>query len=167
MNDLEAAALSGDLRNEMIPCGECNFEEEYFVSDEKQHDDIRRDIRRIDTELDSHERETDRAITMLSTNYNHIASALEAQQKLLAQIDQRMGKMEVDLGRYNNMRERVDGLERAQSQLGVDFVPRNEFNGAVGSLRNQIKTMQWVFGVGFSINGGLLAGLIVFLLGGS
>ena len=165
MNDRSAAVERADLRDRLIPCGDFDFEESE-MSDEKQHDDMRRDIRRIDTELDSHERETDRAVTELSTHYSHISATLDAQAQLLSQIDKRMGKIEVDLGRYNNMRERLDGVERAQATLGTDFVPRREFNGMVGSIRNQIKTMQWVFGIGFSLNGGLLAGLIVFLLGG-
>lgn len=132
MSDREASIMRADLRNRMVPCGDCDFEESTM---DAQHEEMKRDIRRIDTELDSHERETDRAITELSTHYSHISATLDSQAQLLAQIDKRMGKIEVDLGRYNNMRERLDDVERTQAAMGTAYVPRDEFNSALGSVR--------------------------------
>jgi chromosome segregation ATPase len=173
--DSRVAAIEGaDLRNQMIPCGDC---EESEMSDDRQHDDIKRDIRRIDTELDNHERETDRAITELATHYKHISSTLDAQGQILTHIDKRIGKMEVDLGRYNNMRERLDIVERTQSALATAYVPRDEFNGAVGSVRQfadvrstgtegKLRMLVWGVGVFITLASGTIGFVASAVFGG-
>lgn len=154
-----AAVERDDLRNRMVACGDCSVEEDMSDS---QHDEMKRDIRRIDTELDSHERETDRAITALSTHFEHISSTLDSQAKLLSQIDKRMGALEGDIKKYNNMRERLDGIERVQESMAQDYVPRPEFNGAINSVREFVKEkvdglagrfalLMWIIGAGFGV----------------
>lgn len=165
MNDRAAAIERADLRHRMIPCGDCSFEENEMG--DVHHEEMKRDIRRIDTELDSHERETDRAVTELSTHYKHISSTLDAQAHLLTQIDKRIGKMEVDLGKYNNMRERLDLLERSHGMLATEYVPRQEFNGALGSVRQhsegkaavlegKLRMLVWGLGVFITIASGTI-----------
>lgn len=174
MSDKAAAIEWADLRDRMIPCGDC---EERDVSDERQHDEIKREMRRIDTELDSHERETDRAVTELATHYKHISSTLDSQSLLLSQIDKRIGAIEVDLGKYNNMRERLDMVERTQSALATAYVPREEFNGALGSVRQysegksagvegKLRILVWGVGVFITLASGTIGFLASAIFGG-
>lgn len=171
--DKTTAVYSADLRSAYIPCGDCSFEEEYL----SDHDDIKRDIRRLDTELDGHERETDRGITELRSNYVHIAKALDSQTVMLSQLDKRMGHMEVEIGRYNNLRERLDGLEQTEAKRSDTYVPRPEFNQTMVSVRQhadsvsskalskadkvegRLTTMVW--GVGLMLAG--ISGVVGFI----
>lgn len=159
MSSIADHIYGADLRDRLIPCGNC----EDPVSDLES---VRQHVQRLDTELDGHEQENARTITELSTTVKHISVILEKQAHTMEDLDKRFAGMERKLDKYNNLRERTDSLEKSRTELSVDYVPRREFNGMVGSLRREIGAMKWIFGIGFTAVVGLLSGLIVILIGG-
>lgn len=163
MKDIERHIYGADLRDHLIPCGECGFEDAMSNVD---LENIKRDVRRLDTELDGHEQENARTITELATTVKHISTVLDNQARIMEGLERRFGEMERKLDRYNNLRERTDALERSREKLSTDYVPRQEFNGAINALRGEIRTMKWIFGIGFTAVAGLLTGVIILLIGG-
>ncbi len=125
------AVYSADLRNTYIPCGDCDFEEEYMADHEK----LERDIRRIDTELEGHMQENLRAITTLQTNYSHITRALDSQGRILEQIDKRMAHIEVAVGGVPALKERLDVIEGVEKTRSEHYIPRHEYNASLISVR--------------------------------
>lgn len=163
MKDIERHIYGADLRDHLIPCGECGFEDAMSSADIET---IKRDVRRLDTELDGHEQENARTITELATTVKHISTVLDNQARIMEELKRQFSEMERKLDRYNNLRERIDAVERSREALPSDYVPRPEFNGAINSLRGEIRTMKWIFGIGFTAVAGLLTGVLIFLVGG-
>lgn len=81
------------------------------------------------------------------------------------QLSARLDEQEKKLDRYNNLRERVDIIEQTHDRMAKDYVPRDEFNGALNSLRDQIKTgfanQKWVIGFIILAFGGLASLVLV------
>ena len=122
------ALLAADLRDRMVPCGDCEEDE---LSD---IDGTKRDVRRVETELEGHIQENLRVITSLQTNYAHITQALESQGRILEQIDKRMAHIEVALGAVPAIKERMETMEAVEAKRSQDYVPRNEYNGSLVSV---------------------------------
>lgn len=162
----EAAVMQADLRDGMIPCGDCDFEEDGVSDHERKHDDTAEHLRRLDVEVEGVKLESSNAITALNTSLSFIGDQLKRYDETLKVVQSQLQTIASDVGKYNNVRERIDLLEQFQDNMGKNFVPREEFNGAFKSVRQQIRTLQWIFGIGFSLVGGLLTGVIVLLLGG-
>ena len=161
---MQNAVYFDDLRNRMIHVGDCSMKET-SVSDE--HKVLQEAILRLETEVDSHERESTRIITDLTTSFRYIQQMLEGQQKMVENLDRRMDDMERKLDRYNDLRVRVDDTEACMKALGTNFVPRSEFNGALSSVREYAKQkadgtrgrlamLVWAIGIGFTAMGGTL-----------
>lgn len=151
----EEYVYSADLRNRSIPVGGC----EEMAQDKQQQDNPN-----LVGLLGAFQQETTNRITELTTSMRYICEGIDYQRAFAERMDARQDAMERKLDQYNNLRERTDMLEAVEARRAKDYVPREEFNGALRSLRAQIRVMQWIFGVGFSLNAGLMTGLILFLL---
>ncbi len=81
------------------------------------------------------------------------------------ELSRRIDEQDKKLDRYNNLRERVDIIEQTHDRLSKDFIPREEFNGAVNSLREQIKSgfgnLKWVLGFILLAFGGLASTILL------
>jgi hypothetical protein len=141
------------------------LQEECIMPDE--HQELKDAIRRIDVELDGHERESARVITELSTSFGYIKLMLEKQVVLSERNEERMNMLEMKLDQYNNLRERIDLTEECMRGLSQAYVPRHEINAAMGSVRQFTETkvegisgkmvmLVWAIGIGFSTVGGVL-----------
>lgn len=144
------------------------------MSDE--HRPFEEKLMRLETEIDSHERETTRAITDLSTSFRYIQQSLNSTHTAVTHLDQRMDQMERKLDAYNNLRERVDMNERCLDNLPANFVPRPEFDGAMKSVRQfaetkveavagRISMLTWAIGIGFSTAGAAIGFLAARVFG--
>jgi len=140
-------------------------EEGACMSDE--HQEIKDALRRIDIELEAHERESNRVIVALSTSFDYIKTMLEKQEVLSERVNSRVNAMELKLDQYNNLRERIDLTEECLRGLSQAYVPRHEVNAAMGSVRQFAETkvegvsgkmvmLVWAIGIGFSTVGGVL-----------
>ena len=174
MSDKEQAVLGGDLRDNKIPMGGCEDEEVRVMA---ELDNIKRDIRRLDTELDGHEQENARTITELSVGLLNIGKQLDTQAQTLQGISDRVGHLEVKIDRYNNLRERMDQAEQFIDKMGTSYVPRAEYQGALNSVREYAKgkadavtgkmtMLVWAIGIGFSATGGAIGFLAARVFGG-
>lgn len=161
--------LNDDLRNELIGCGYCDFDEtsteDAVAGDRQDASDaevkaLALRVDRLATCVEGVQLETTRAITELFSYVKHIRETNESQTALIRSIDSRQAVMQESLSKYNAIRERLDVMEREHSNMHDRFIPRTEFNAALKSLRGTMGTLQWMFGLGFSAIVGLLAAIL-------
>ena len=147
--------MAADLRDAMVPCGDCEFEED-LVSDKitgHSHETpkhVTDSINRNTMGLEALQIETTRAIATLGQSMLHIRETNEHQTAAILRIETMQRDMATQIGRYNNMRERLDQIEAETSDMHEKFVGKEVFNGAMESIRKQLGLVQWAFGLGFS-----------------
>lgn len=146
-----------------IPCGDCNFDEVIEMNSED-----RDELKRLQALLGNYQEQTTQQITTLTTSLSYIKEGIDWQRQFSERMDQRQDTLERKLDQYNNLRERTDALERAESERAVDYVPRREFNGALGSVREfaegkakaiegRVIVVMWAMGITWGALGFLAA----------
>ena len=107
-------------------------------------------LKRHEMYIDQLQGENARMFGNIETSLEYTKREIHTIQSTWKEVSARLEEHGRKLDAYNNLRERIDVIEQTHDQLAKDFIPRGEFNGAVGSLRDQLRsnfaTMQWVLG---------------------
>jgi len=169
MNPVEWAILSADLRHRLIPCGNCDFDDEEDDMNEKiphhEHDPPQHIIQQLSRhEAWIHEiRESStRMIAEQGTDLKWMREHIEKLGAVIDKIDARQDRMESELSKHNQFQARVRKLEENHEALPEEFVPRSEFDGAIKSVRETLEDktkglserftlLIWIVGGGFGI----------------
>jgi uncharacterized coiled-coil DUF342 family protein len=125
-------------------------------------------IKRLETKLEGHELENSRAITDLTATLRHMTETLSSYTSKFDALQESVNEMKTNLTKYNNLRERMDDLERIAEARMTEFVPRNEFNGAFKSVREfaegrastvqgRLAVVMWAMGALFGVIGFIAA----------
>ena len=159
MNAMRDAVFSADLRHTAIPCGECTFEDDDMATAEQHEQANATEIKQLTTLLNAWQLAN-----------AHFQGQMEMQMKdSRDDIKTLFGVMKEQADLINKTYSKVtngqeDRLKKAEDtldKLPESYVRMDVFNGAMGSLRGQIRQLKWIFGLGFTAVCGLLAALIV------
>ena len=144
-----------------VNCPECVFDaEEIDMSDIRREDlpahdhpvpqHVTDQLKRHEMYIDQLQGENSRMFGSIETGLEFLKGQISEINSGWRELSKRLDEQEKKLDRYNNLRERMDLVEQTHDRLNKDYVPRQEFNGAVGSLRDQLRssfaTMQWILG---------------------
>lgn len=185
MQDGEDAKLIPDegnvwFRFTAVDCPECAFDMEELNTDHSHPvpDHVTDQLKRHEAYIAEFRGESARMWGAVTTDLSYIKSALDKLTNSTERHDQRLDHLEREIHKYNNLRERLDLLEKTHDRLASDFVPRPEFNGALNSIREQsidgdnsikealqsgLSSIRWVLG---GLVGGMFA-LAMYLIFGA
>lgn len=163
-----------------VNCPECVFD-----MDDIKNDHTHPTPKHIEDQLARHEAyigefrgESARMWGQVTTDLSYIKDGLDKLTHSTERHDQRLDHLEREIHKYNNLRERLDLLEKTHDRLASDFVPRPEFNGALNSIREQsiagdesikdalqsgLSSIRWVLG---GLVGGMFALAMYLIFGG-
>jgi protein-arginine kinase activator protein McsA len=152
-----------------VDCPECVFEVEEMPDMEKQvpeHDHpvpqhVTDQLKRHEMYIDQLQGENARMFGQIESALEYIRQAVDSQAQKTDANSVRLGHIEREIGKYNNVKERVDLLEETHKRLSSEYVPRAEFNGALASIRDSINTLKWILG-GFIAGTFALAMYMIF-----
>lgn len=182
MDDAELIPDNGMsyFRFTLVDCPECVFEMEELNTDHSHPTP-----KHVEDQLNRHEAyigefrgESARMWGQVTTDLSYIKKAVDKLAHSTERHDQRLDHLEREIHKYNNLRERLDLLEKMHDRLSSDFVPRPEFNGALNSIREQsvegdasikdalaagLSSIRWVLG---GLVGGMFALAMYLIFGG-
>lgn len=158
--ELEESVLSGDLRDAMVFCGDCDFEEGDQMATVEQHeqanstkiDQILSLLASSQASMAHFQGRTEQEIKTLS---NDLAKLHDTVEKLTCIVNTTYAKV------TNGQEDRIKKLEDHVDAMDETHITRHEFNGAFASVRTQIAQLKWIFGVVGSGVIGLLATMIL------
>ena len=157
---VDAHIYAADLRNGMIPCGECEFDKGEDMATVEEHEKI--NATKIDQILSllassqasmAHfQGRTEQEIKTLS---NDLAKLHDTVEKLTGIVNTTYAKV------TNGQEDRIKKLEEHVDAMDETHITRHEFNGAFASVRTQIAQLKWIFGV---VGGGVIGLLATMIL---
>lgn len=169
MDAKQWAIYGADLRNRLIPCGDCAFDDEEHTMSDKHPDHAHDPPEHIVQQLARHEAwiheirdSSTRLISEQGRDLKWIREHMEKLGAMFEKIDARQDRMESELAKHNNFQSRLRVLEESRDTLAEEYVPRPEFDGAINSVRETMKDkvdalagrfalLMWIVGAGFGI----------------
>jgi tetrahydromethanopterin S-methyltransferase subunit G len=167
---LDEAYLTEDFSKRIgqslaVYCPECVFEMEDVMDNIRREDLPEHDhpapqyivdqIKRHEMYIDQLQGENARMFGQIEMSLKYIREAVDKQAQQTDHHDSRLDHIERKLDVYNEVKTRVDTLETTHKQLSGEYIPRQEFNGALSSIRDSIGILRWMFG-------GFVAGVFAF-----
>jgi len=151
MKDRQTKILSGSLHG-MIPVGDC---EEATMLDEKTEKRLQTVEKSIDLMLrnqESFEKVTNEKIIF-------ITKMQEKHEKTVGRVTTVLQKI---MNKFNN----GWGETLARHEEGLkEKVDYQDLNGAINSVRNEVRTLKWIFGLSFPAVLGALVTLVIMGMG--
>jgi t-SNARE complex subunit (syntaxin) len=157
---VEPNVYAADLRNGMIPCGECEFEEGEIMATREEHESA--NATKIDQILSLLAASNASLAHFQGRTEQEIKTVRDDLTKLHETVDKLTGLVNTTYAKVTNGQEdRIAKLEKHMDNIDQSHITRHEFNGAFASIRAQLRHLQWIFGLVGSSLVGLLVALIL------
>lgn len=165
MDDKAYRIYGADLRDRLVPCGNCDFEEEYVQQADHKHEapeHIVQQLARHEAWIHEIRDSSTRMIAEQGSDLRWMRDHIEKLSAVIDKIDERQDSMQADLAKHNHFQTRLRTLEEARDTLPDEFIPRAEFDGAINSVRENVKgkveglagrfaLLMWIVGAGFGV----------------
>lgn len=155
MEKMIKSILCDDLRNALINLGTL---EENNVSGEKE--------KQIDTLLDALEKQYDQYRTTVEVSFKNLKEEFEKMQEKQDKQGDKLQQLYAKV--TNGLDDRLRCLEEENTRIPQQYIPRQEFNGAIRSLRDALtsnnKTLSLIATIIITLNVGILGSFVTLLI---
>lgn len=159
MDTMQRAVLSADLRDALIPCGDCADEDGDMATVEQHEQANATEIKQLAGLLSGWQQSMSFFQGQIETQ---MRDSREDIKTLFVMVKEQADIINKTYSKVTNGQEdRLKKAEEAIDKLPDNYVRMEVFNGAMGALRSQMQQLKWIFGLGFTAVCGLLAALLV------